>query len=83
MAKIDAMTHPKPVTPAFKEGEGGTGGDIKPIQPAPKKIIKQLNRMVLFPQKTLEDTTDIDAYLAQVKKTLLTMMQGCDGIKLN
>ena len=49
----------------------------------PKKVIKQLNRMVLFPQKTLEDVDDVDAYLAQIKKTLLTMMQGCDGIKLN
>jgi hypothetical protein len=39
--------------------------------------------MVLFPPKTLEDATDIDAYLAQIKKTLVTMMQGCDGIKLN
>ena len=45
--------------------------------------MKQLNRMVLFPPKTLEDATDIDTYLAQIKKILLTIMQGCDGIKLN
>ena len=82
MTKIEAMTHPKPVTPPIKEPDG-TSGVIKPITPAPKKIIKQLNRMVLFPPKTLEDATDIDTYLAQIKKTLLTMMQGCDGIKLN
>ena len=82
MTKIEAMTHPKPVTPPIKEPDG-TSGVIKPITPAPKKVIKQLNRMVLFPQKTLEDVDDVDAYLAQIKKTLLTMMQGCDGIKLN
>lgn len=83
MAKIEAMTQP-PKPPKFEEKDDkDTGGDIKPVKPAPKKIIKQLNRMVLFPQKTLEDADDIDAYLAQVKKTLVTMMQGCDGIKLN
>ena len=82
MTKIDAMTHPKLVTPPIKEPDG-TGGDIKPIKPVPKKVIKQLNRMVLFPQKTLENVDDVDAYLSQIKKTLLTMMQGCDGIKLN
>ncbi|HCI84254.1 MAG TPA: BREX system P-loop protein BrxC, partial [Lachnospiraceae bacterium] len=82
MTKIEAMTHPKPVTPPIKEPDG-TGSDTKPVKPVPKKVIKQLNRMVLFPQKTLEDVDDVDAYLAQIKKTLLTMMQGCDGIKLN
>lgn len=83
MTKIEAATKPvKP--PKFGEDGGqGNGGGDKPIKPTPKKVIKQLNRMVLFPQKTLEDTDDIDAYLAQIKKTLITMMQGCDGIKLN
>ncbi|MBQ6528949.1 MAG: BREX system P-loop protein BrxC, partial [Clostridia bacterium] len=82
MNKIEALTHPKPVTP-LKKGPISTDGDVKPIQPAAKKVIKQLNRMVFFPQKTLENEDDVDAYLAQIKKTLLTMMQGCDGIKLN
>lgn len=56
---------------------------VEPVNPPQKKVVKQLNRMVLFPQKTLESTEDVDAYLAQIKKTLVTMMQGCDGIKLN
>ena len=82
MAKIESMI--KPVKPPKLEEEGkDAGGEIKPMKPAPKKVIKQLNRMILFPQRTLEDSDDIDLYLAQVKKTLLTMMQGCDGIKLN
>ena len=72
LAKIDASK--KPIDPK---------PPVDPIKPPIKKVIKQLNRMVLFPQKTLEDVDDIDAYLAQIKKTLLTMMQGCDGIKLN
>ena len=72
LAKIDASK--KPIGPK---------PPVDPIKPPIKKVIKQLNRMVLFPQKTLEDVDDIDAYLAQIKKTLLTMMQGCDGIKLN
>ncbi len=82
MAKIEAITKPKPVTPP-KVIEDDMGGYVQPVKPVQKKVIKQLNRMVLFPQKTLEDTDDIDAYLAQIRKTLLTMMQGCDGIKLN
>ena len=82
MAKIESMI--KPVKPPKLEEEGkDAGGDMKPMKPVPKKVIKQLNRMILFPQKTLEDANDVDAYLAQIKKTLLTMMQGCDGIKLN
>lgn len=72
MVKIDSAK--KPVVPK---------PPVDPVNPPVKKVIKQLNRMVLFPQKTLEDAADIDAYLAQVKKTLVTMMQGCDGIKLN
>lgn len=66
MTKIEAATKPvKP--PKFGEDGGqGNGGGDKPIKPTPKKVIKQLNRMVLFPQKTLEDTDDIDAYLAQI-----------------
>ena len=56
----------------------------KDQDPIPKqKVIKQMNRMILFPAKTLQNAAAVDAYLAEVKKTLLTMMQDCDGIKLN
>lgn len=73
LAKIEAALTP---TPKF-------GEEHKPENPPVKKVIKQMNRMVIFPQKTLQKPEDIDAYLADVKKTLLTMMEGCDGIKLN
>ena len=72
VSKIESATKPTPPKPP-----------VDPVNPPQKKVIKQLNRMVLFPQKTLENTDDVDAYLAQIKKTLVTMMQGCDGIKLN
>ena len=56
----------------------------KDQDPIPKqKVIKQMNRMILFPAKTLQNAAAVDAYLAEAKKTLLTMMEGCDGIKLN
>jgi len=79
MTRIEAATKPKPpVKPVVPAGNGDT-----PPKPPVKKVYKQLNRQVLFPPKTLERPEDIDAYLAQVKKALTTMMQGCDGIKLN
>ncbi len=56
----------------------------KDQDPIPKqKVIKQMNRMILFPAKTLQNVAAVDAYLTEAKKTLLTMMEGCDGIKLN
>ena len=42
-----------------------------------------MNRQILFPQKVLESPEDIDKYLAGIKKTLTTLLQDCDGIKLN
>ena len=79
MTRIEAATKPKPpVKPVVPAGNGDT-----PPKPPVKKVYKQLNRQVLFPPRTLEKPEDIDAYLAQVKATLTTMMQGCDGIKLN
>ena len=79
MTRIEAATKPKPpVSPVKPAVSGDT-----PSKPPVKKVYKQLNRQVLFPPKTLEKPEDIDAYLAQVKATLTTMMQGCDGIRLN
>lgn len=78
MQKIKYLTKPKPpvvVDPPVKP--------VDPPQPPKKKIIKQVNRQVLFPQETLESAEDLEAYLALIKKTLQTMMQGCDGVKLN
>lgn len=64
---------PKPVDPP-KPG---------PVKPAPKKIIKNYNRSIVFPAKQLENEADVDAYVEVIRKQLKQLMQGCDGIKLN
>ena len=76
MSRIEAIIQPKPSKSTFApSGEKTT--------PTPKKIYKQMNRQILFPQKVLESPEDIDKYLAGIKKTLTTLLQDCDGIKLN
>ncbi len=52
------------------------------LKPAPKKIIKSYNRQIVFPAKRLESEADLDAYMAQIRKQLKTLMQNCDGIEL-
>lgn len=64
---------PKPVDP-HKPG---------PVKPAPRKIIKNYNRSIVFPAKQLETDADVDAYVELIRKQLKQLMQGCDGIKLN
>jgi hypothetical protein len=64
---------PKPVDPP-KPG---------PVKPAPKRIIKNYNRSIVFPAKQLESEADVDAYVEAMRKQLKQLMQGCDGIKLN
>ena len=64
---------PKPVDPP-KPG---------PVKPAPKRIIKNYNRSIVFPAKQLETEADVDAYVEAMRKQLKQLMQGCDGIKLN
>ena len=52
-------------------------------QNEPKKVIKALNRSVVFPTKTLESNADIDAYVEKMREQLKQLMKNCDGIKLN
>ncbi|MEG0902495.1 MAG: hypothetical protein RSG96_10250, partial [Clostridia bacterium] len=57
---------------------------VKPTPaPTPKKIIKAFNRQIVFPAKQLESEVDIDAYVETIRAQLKTLMQNCDGIKLN
>lgn len=75
--KLELMNKPvppKPVAPPTPE---------QPGKPAPKKLIKALNRQVVFPAKQLESEADIDAYVEKVRAQLKALMQNCDGIKLN
>ena len=77
--KIDSIIHLKtPVAPQVKEKEGGVE-----TPPAPKKVIKNVYRQVVFPSKTLESQEDIDVYVDRMRASLMAMMKDCDGIKLS
>ena len=54
-----------------------------PVKPAPKKVIKAINRQVVFPTKQLETEEDIDAYVEKMRIQLKQLLNNCDGIKLN
>lgn len=69
--KIEAMNRPPEPKPP-----------VIPGKPAPKKIIKALNRQVVFPAKRLESDADIDAYVEKMREQLKTLMKNCDGIEL-
>ena len=51
-------------------------------KPAPKKIIKDMPRQIVFPAKVLETEADIDAYVEHMRARLKQLMQNCDGIQL-
>ena len=77
--KIDSIIHLKtPVALQVKEKEGGVE-----TPPAPKKVIKNVYRQVVFPSKTLESQEDIDVYVERMRASLMAMMKDCDGIKLS
>lgn len=69
--------------------EGLNRPQVKPTtigetaKPQPKKVIKTLNRQVVFPAKRLETEADIDAYVEKMRSQLKQLMQNCDGIQLN
>jgi hypothetical protein len=65
---------PQPQPSAVKEG---------PATSASEKIIKSLNRQVVFPAKRLESEADIDAYVEKMRSQLKQLIKNCDGIQLN
>lgn len=71
----------KPAVPVsdFHDPEASYGSDVKP---QPKKIIKTLNRSVVFPAKRLESDAEIDAYVEKMREQLKQLMKNCDGIQL-
>ena len=48
----------------------------------PKKIIKPVYRLSMFPKRVVETDADIDAYLEHIRKRMKTMLKDCDGIQL-
>ena len=49
----------------------------------PKKIIKPVYRLSMFPKRLVETDADIDAYLEHIRKRMKTMLKDCDGIQLD
>ena len=52
-------------------------------QTKPKKIIKPVYRLSMFPKRIVETDADIDAYLEHIRKRMKTMLKDCDGIQLD
>ena len=52
-------------------------------QAKPKKIIKPVYRLSMFPKRVVETDADIDAYLEHIRKRMKTMLKDCDGIQLD
>ena len=72
--KLELLSKPVPPKPPV------TPPTDKPVT---KKLIKALNRQVVFPAKQLESDSDIDAYVEKIRAQLKSLMKNCDGIKLN
>lgn len=74
-AKIDFLKKPKEEVCDPQNHYGGENT-------APKKIIKAMQRQIVFPAKTLQSEADIDAYVEAMREQLKTLMKNCDGIQL-
>jgi len=76
--KLETMHKPAPQPSVVNDPGTAYGGG----QPQPKKVIKALNRSVVFPAKKLESDADIDAYVEKMRDQLKQLMKNCDGIQL-
>ena len=80
--RIEGLNRVKEVQqPSTVREPAGNYGTEKPSQP--KKIIKSLNRQVVFPAKRLESESDVDEYVEKMRTQLKQLMKNCDGIQLN
>lgn len=77
LAKIEALQKPAPVKPRDPDPSESGNNEEK------KKIIKAYNRQLIFQAKTLESEADVDDYVEKVRTQLKTLLETCDGIKLN
>lgn len=74
VADVEFAVSPPAPKPEVKPGT--------PEPPAPKKVIKNYNRQIIFPAKQLESEDEIDAYVENMRDQLKQLLKGCDGIKL-
>ena len=75
--KLETRHTPDPTPSAVHEPETPFGQGQQP-----KKVIKALNRSVVFPAKKLESDAEIDAYVEKMREQLKQLMKNCDGIQL-
>ncbi len=75
---IEAMLTP----PAPKSLAVPLPGPSGKTPPQPKKIIKSLQRGIVFPARRLETEEEIDTYVEQMRKQLKQLLKGCDGVQL-
>ena len=61
------------VTPSAEGGE----------TPKPAKKYVRVSRQQVFRPKRLESESEIDAYVAEIRKQMLDLLKGNDGIELN
>ena len=81
IAKMDDLQK----TPPSPAGTPPLSGEAMPPTKAtkPKKIIKPVYRLSMFPKRIVETDADIDAYLEHIRKRMKTMLKDCDGIQLD
>ena len=72
--RIEALTQPKPLPVKLPTDN--------PAKQQPKKVIKSLNRQIVFPQRRLETEADVDDYVETMRRQLKELMRNCDGIEL-
>lgn len=56
--------------------------DSETAKSQPKKIIKAMQRQIVFPAKMLESEAEIDEYVEKIRKQLKDLFNNCDGIQL-
>lgn len=81
--RIERMQRPAEVKPEPQSNIVKEDGTEYGNTPTPKKVIKTLNRQVVFPARRLESDADVDAYVEKMREQLKQLMKNCDGIQLN
>ena len=66
---------------ALKPAAAPTTEGGEPLKPAKKYV--RVSRQQVFRPKRLESESEIDAYVAEIRKQMLDLLKGNDGIELN
>ncbi len=55
---------------------------VDPVVPEPLRVVKKVYRQVIFQAKTLHNPQEIDAYVEEVRKSLLFALEDCDELRV-